>query len=87
MQKFFLNLVLGLFHLQPATLQTKTFASGIAAIAACVGAACTMIVNGDTNPVDYIAAVAGALVSCGQIFHRDALTKIGNKIEEVTATK
>ena len=87
MQKFILNLVLGMFKLHPATLQTKTFASGVAAICACLGGIATMIVNGDTNAVDYIAAAAGVLVSCGQIFHRDALTKLGNTIEGLTATQ
>jgi hypothetical protein len=87
MQKFIANLFLGLFKLQPATTQTKTFASGVAAIAACIVAIATMIVNGDTTAIDYVAAIAGALVACGQIFHRDALTKIGDMIENFTASK
>ena len=87
MGKVLFNLALGMFHLQPATLQTKTFASGIAAILACLSAICTMIINGETDPVHYLAAAAGVLVSCGGIFKRDALTKIGNSIENLTATQ
>jgi len=87
MQKLLFNLVLGMLHLHPATTQTKTFAAGVATICACLGGIATMIVNGDTNAIDYIAAAAGVLVSCGQIFHRDAITKLGNTIEGLTATQ
>lgn len=85
--QFLSNLILGMFKLHPATTQTKTFAAGVAAIAACVVAVATMIVNGDVSVVHYVTAVAGMLVSCGQIFHRDALTKIGNTLESLTATQ
>ena len=75
------KILAGFFKIHPATVATKTFASGLAAILACGTGICTMIVNGDQNPIDYIAAIAGAMISAGSIFHRDAITKLGTKIE------
>jgi hypothetical protein len=78
----FLTGLIGKFlKLHPLTTKTKTFGGGLAAIGACIVAVGGMIYNGDQNIIDYAYPVIGALISLGQIFHRDALTKLGNTLQ------
>ena len=80
MLPFIVKILAGFFKVHPATVQTKTFISGVLAVLACLTALGTMVYNSDQDVLDYVAAVAAALLSLGQIFHRDALTKLGNQI-------
>ena len=80
---FFAGLIGKFLKVQPLTTQTKTFGAGLAAIGACVVAIGTMAYNGDQNVIDYAYPIIGALISLGQIFHRDALTKLGTTLQTI----
>jgi hypothetical protein len=80
---FLVGLIGKFLHVNPLTAQTKTFGGGVAAIGACIVAIGTMVYGGDQKVIDYAYPVVGALVSLGQIFHRDALTKLGNTLQNL----
>jgi hypothetical protein len=82
MQMSFIMGLIGKFlHVHPLTAKTKTFGGGVAAVGACVVAIGTLMYGGDTQVIHYIYPVIGALVSLGQIFHRDGLTKLANTLQ------
>jgi len=84
MQAFLVSIASKFFHIQPATAKTKTFLGAFMAFCSCLSGMALMWYNGDQNVLHYITAAGALFLSLGQIFHRDALTKIGNTIGALT---
>jgi hypothetical protein len=83
MYSFLIGLVGKFLHVHPMTAQTKTFGGGIATIGSCIAAEGVLVSNGETRVIMYVYPVIGVLIALGQIFHRDALTKLGNTLSNI----
>jgi hypothetical protein len=78
---FLVGLIGKFLHVHPLTAQTKTFGGGVATIGSCIAAEGLLLSTGETRLIMYAYPAIGALIALGQIFHRDALTKLGNTLQ------
>jgi len=84
MQALLISLASMLFHIHPATAGTKTFFTGLGYIGAAISAVSYQVINNDPNAMHYFADLIPLLMGLGTIFHRDGLTKLANKIGDLT---
>jgi hypothetical protein len=84
---FAVKTIASIFHVHVDTAKTKTAGAGLASIATGIGLIGDLLQKSDANVMDYVPGAGFILAGIGTIFARDALKKLGDKLDGQTAIK
>lgn len=75
------KIIASVFHIKFDAAKTKTVGAGLASIATGFGLIGDLLQKGDTNIMNYVTGAGFILAGIGTIFVRDALKKLGDKLD------
>jgi hypothetical protein len=84
---FAVKTIAGIFHIKFDAAKTKTVGAGLASIATGIGVISDLLQKGDTNIMNYVTGAGFVLAGIGTIFVRDAIKKLGDKLDGNAALK
>jgi hypothetical protein len=84
---FAVKTIASIFHVHIDTAKTKTAGAGLTSIATGIGLIGDLLQKADANVMDYVPGLGFVLAGIGTIFARDALKKLGDKLDGQTALK